>query len=527
MKGNKIFKGILLAIVILLILSMLTPLVVHAEENTYGNAWVYDAPGVVSTSTEEYIKILNESTFASYKAKPQLAFIIINDLPYNIDNYKLDMFNEYGVGTEEENHGMLFVFAINDREYALEIGDGFEKGTILRKDLETDFITNEMKTKLRAGDYDSVVRMVAEHLANMMANEENGVYADREIKAAEEAKIKAEKYAADKAAAEEKMQSFGIAAVIVLVVAVVVIGVFEFSKWMYYKTKRRKIIDELVDKYYKNVVLLDTDIAKTVERLRQEFENDKPNEIEDRFISTLHQWFISDMSAELIERNDLLWDYQEYVSHLKARNNIKAFSDCQIVALDIVIHEVNDMETQKKQIRDANNAAVEEFLKSNDFRIQNRAIIDTLRGRFTTYRNVCDRLITTGELESHFVKNMENLSFEYEFNKFCEENKEKIDSRYFDKEDFFREIKRTNQYSQYHCGRNYNRTWMLHYLMIHMASQKKAVEKREREEQEARERRRREEEARRQRQMMQSRNSSFGSGFSGGRSSGGGFKGGW
>ena len=57
---------------------------------------------------------------------------------------------------------MLFIFAIEDREYALEIGDGFEKGSIIRKDLETDFITEDMKNSLRNEDYDTVVHQVAE-----------------------------------------------------------------------------------------------------------------------------------------------------------------------------------------------------------------------------------------------------------------------------------------------------------------------------------------------------------------------------
>ena len=101
----------------------------------------------------------------------QLAFIVLKKLPYNIDDYKLDMFNEYGVGTKEENHGMLFVFAISDREYALEIGDGFEKGSTLRKDLETDFITEDMKNSLRSENYDAVVLQVTQYLEKLMLDE--------------------------------------------------------------------------------------------------------------------------------------------------------------------------------------------------------------------------------------------------------------------------------------------------------------------------------------------------------------------
>lgn len=97
-----------------------------------GNEWVYDESNVISKDTEDYVKNLNENIYSVYKNKPQLAIIVIDHLPSetDIDSYKLDMFNKYGVGTADENCGMLFVLAIKDRKYGFEIGDGFERGSM-------------------------------------------------------------------------------------------------------------------------------------------------------------------------------------------------------------------------------------------------------------------------------------------------------------------------------------------------------------------------------------------------------------
>ncbi|MDU3180463.1 MAG: TPM domain-containing protein [Lachnospiraceae bacterium] len=164
--------------IVLVCLFILVGIPVQAK----GNEWILDESEVISSETEAYISNLNETVFSAYQRKPQLGFMIIDRLPsgYTMDEYKLEQFNLYGVGTKEENCGMLFIFAIQDRKYGLEIGDGFEKGSLLRKELEQDFITSNMKNMLREENYDGVVFQVTKHLENIMADEEHGIYAQRE-----------------------------------------------------------------------------------------------------------------------------------------------------------------------------------------------------------------------------------------------------------------------------------------------------------------------------------------------------------
>lgn len=173
-------KKVSVFLVFVLFISMFIGIPASAAENVFGNAWVYDEAQVISSETEEYIQDLNENVFAAYRDKPQVAFVVVNTWPYDVDQYKLDLFNELGVGTIDENCGMLFLLAVDAREYAFEIGDGFKEGSLLRKDLEADFISEDMKDAAREGDYDRFVLLVAQYLDRLMADAENGVYEQKE-----------------------------------------------------------------------------------------------------------------------------------------------------------------------------------------------------------------------------------------------------------------------------------------------------------------------------------------------------------
>jgi uncharacterized membrane protein YgcG len=442
------------------------------------------------------------------------------------------MFNEFGVGTAEENRGMLFVFAINDREYALEIGDGFEKGSILRKDLETDFITTDMKNLLRAGNYDSVVRQVAEHLAKIMSDEENGIYVQKEA----DAVLKAEEAAKAKAEADEKMHNFFTIVAILLCAGWGVVGIVFFIQWLYKKYKCKKTIDEMMKKYAKHIELLKADVNAVCQRIANDISDEiaepDPEYIADAFPRLLCRYYVEEQKQIIraqAEQGLLENPINLYELALSGANQADTFSKHKVFDAETIIRDIDEEERQKAEMRERNNKTIEDFLATNMCYVSDKELESKILSRFTNKRSIGNRLVTTQELEEHFEKSLKELGFEMEFERFCEEHKDEIDGKYFDKQKFYDSLLKENNYTQYryHANRTYNNMWMMHFLMLHMATQKNDCERREREEQEARERHRREEAARRQRQQMQSYNSSFGTGFGGGHSSGGGFKGGW
>ena len=506
---------------ILMASMMLMPLTARAEENSeYGNAWIYDEAKVVSDETEAYIPELNEVTFANYKNKPQLAFIILQKLPDNtsIDTYKLDMFNEYGVGTKEENQGMLFVFAIDNREYALEIGDGFKKGTLLRRDLETDFITSDMKTLLRNGDYDAVVKQVAEHLAGVMLNVENGTY---ETKQAE--------YDANQARIAENFKKVMKVVCIVFLCAILFAGLCYGGYWLVVYIARRRTIKQMIVKYDRHMKLLGKNRDEVAKKLYDFFIDSNVGYIKNVFISKLHDYWIAEQCEVILSKCQSMNDerktwYSEYVKRFKFRNPLDNFENLKLIDVNTAIKEVDAIEAQRAEMRRQNTEIVENFLNANDNRIINRNIKHDLIERFDAFKHWSDELVDVDTLENCFKEYYEELDFEYEVEQFCKENADKIKAKDFNKQAFIKELSQTDEYRA--RSRN-NNMWMLHFLMLHMAMNRNNRIQREAEEKRAAERRAAQRRAESYRSSYSSHNSTFGSGFGGGFSSGGGFKGGW
>lgn len=575
---KKAIKAFLILVIVLIVVLLTTIQPVQASE--YGNEWVYDESQVLTEDTENYIKNLNENVFSTYKNKPQLAIIIIDELPSNINTYKLDMFNEYGVGTKEENCGMLFVFAIEDREYGLEIGDGFVEGSYLRNDLETDFINEDIKSDLRSENYDSAILKVVKHLESIMANEENGVYAQKEanrivenqaaanevialideignveytseckdaIKSARskyfwltseqkslvtnynillEANDKYDKLEQDATIAVLKKIGIGIC-IICPIIALIVLAVNLIRRYIH-----KKRIIALCEQHYKYLSLAEIDENSFIEYFEEHCTDKLETDcewLEEKFFDLLYNCYL-DNQMNLLSKSIVREENRElYIRRFKEWNTIGSFKECHLLSVEAIIQTIDNEEDEKARVEKKNIEIIEQFFKDNKHRILNPEIISKVKerlDRLSGYRHV----VNNAQLESVFSDSLNELSFDWEFNKFCEENKNNIDVTDFNRDEFYRNIKSSDNYYNYHATRRYDRSWMLPLLMIHMTQQKEQRLERERREEERRrraEQRRREEAARRERERMNSYNSSFGSGFGGGSSGGGGFSGGW
>jgi uncharacterized membrane protein YgcG len=566
-------KVISITIVALLMLSALSPILVHAQTtNEHGNEWVYDEPQVLSAETEAYIKNLNENVFDAYVNKPQLAIMIINDLPYDMEQYKLDTFNDYGVGTKNENCGMLFIFAINDREYGLEIGDGFTKGSMLRADLETDFVTEEIKTYLRSENYNSAVMMIVQHLETMMSNQENGVYAQKEaekmasdkraanmviakihrigtVTLASESKIKearsayssltsaqqklvdttsleaAEEQLAElkNAKLKESLKSF----MILLGIACPIIGMVFFCVVIIRKMAIRNKINSLCNKHAKCIDIADLSNDAIQEEIRSKYSGYNPRALEEEFVNILYQMYIKQQTM-LIQslQSHMLCGYTEYIDELKRVNNKMTFERHQLVPLPIIVSNVNEKQRQKNLLRAANTQSVRDFINENRYRVDDAAILNKVDKAMHQHFDNFATNVTPSQMERYFVEQLDHFGFEKEFDKFLNENQDKIGSD-FSRNTLYNEMCVSNYYRNYHYGCRIDRVWMMHMLMHHQNTQKQKRLDQERREQEAAERRRREAQRRAQQQSVSRMNSSFGGGFGGGRSSGGGMRGGW
>ena len=216
--------------------------------------------------------------------------------------------------------------------------------------------------------------------------------------------------------------------------------------------------------------------------------------------------------------------YSEYVKRFKFRNPLDNFENLELVDVNTAIKDVDEIEAQRADMRRQNTEIVENFLKANDNRIVNRDIKHDLIERFNAFKGWSDELVDVETLEKCFVEYYEDLDFEYEVNKFCKENADKIQAKDFNKQAFIKELRQTDDY---HTRSRTNSMWMLHFLMLHMTMNRNNRIQREAEEKRRAEERARQAAARRRAESYSTHNSTFGTGFGGGFSSGGGFKGGW
>ncbi len=519
---KKLSIGILTALVFILMLNTSN----IASANNFGNEWVYDEPQVVSHETEAYIKTLNEDVFVNYKNKPQLAIVVINTLPYNIDDYKRDVFNDYGVGNAEENCGMLFLFAINDREYALEIGDGFDKGSLLRKDLETDFITEDMKNSLREGNYDSVILQIAKHLEGIMADEENGVYAQREADKLAEQKAREEQIAATAAAIKKDLKLLSI----ILCIACPAAGFIALAVYLIRKYLRKQKIAELIDLNYKYLSMAQTTEEEFTAYLKEMHSDIPTAELEKKFLELLYEVYLDKQTCNLAHTASSPQHFPMYEYALKDTNNFHAFKRCELTDLNTIIHKVDEEERQKAEMENKNVEIIDRYLEENEHRIVHKNLLPSIRNTLRKNLLRCDRLIQQDELEASFSDTLNELNFRWEVDQFLAEHSDQASGQYFSQDNFYHELYSSEHYQNYHYTSNYDRSWMLPMLLMHKSNREKAHRealRRREEERKAREKRQREEARRREQERMNSNNSSFGSGFGGGHSSGGGFKGGW
>jgi uncharacterized protein len=117
--------------------------------------FVNDFAGVLDKSDEQYIQLaavqLQEATTA------QVVVVTIRSLQGEpLENYAYQLFKQWGIGTAEQNNGVLILVAVDDRKSRIEVGYGLE-GAL--PDGKTGRIQDEyMIPYFKENDYGSGIR---------------------------------------------------------------------------------------------------------------------------------------------------------------------------------------------------------------------------------------------------------------------------------------------------------------------------------------------------------------------------------
>lgn len=109
-----------------LALLLLVPLGVFAHTSTpRPSGFVNDYASVFST--EEKTAIESELTLFEKESGNEIAVVTIQSLDGDtIEHYAVEIFNEWGIGKEDADNGVLLLIAMSDRKIRIEVGYGLE-----------------------------------------------------------------------------------------------------------------------------------------------------------------------------------------------------------------------------------------------------------------------------------------------------------------------------------------------------------------------------------------------------------------
>lgn len=498
MRIKKFLKQIIFCIIILFFGIGILSFNVKAENNK----WVLDELNVISGETEKYIQNLNENVFSNYQNKPQLGVLVISKMPnnYTMEEYKLEMFNQYGIGTKEENCGLLFVLSIDDRKYGLEIGDGFEKGSLLRADLETDFITSDMKDLLKLENYDAVVFEVTKYLEQIMLDEENGIYQQKEDQ---------------KMIENQQFQKNLKKNTIIFFKGFGCLTVFIFIFIIIYYFKKKSIFNKLLKENECYFRLMSVNIEDIKESFWDFCCSNSIYDFRTSFVTMIYEFYI-EYSKNILEQKSLKHCENDYFEELKETNSEKNFKNKTLVSLDDIIFTVDKKFEEKEKIKLKNYENINSFISKNKHRIDNPKIVPLTLEKAMKNHVLDSKELSENELEKIFVQDLKDLNFEEEYKEFIKANKDKINEKYFDANKFKKELKKSSEFTDYHYHSTNNFVWMTALLTSHLLYNEKQVKAEERRKAEAQ-----------KRAEEENNTNNFGDGFGGGYSSGGGFSGGW
>lgn len=133
---------------------------------------VVDDAGVLSEETAQYLDDLNGQLEAACSGAQIGVLTVQYTGSASTEEYALEAFNAWGVGSAEENNGVLLLLVMEsplyeDGDYYLTYGDGFRNTTIEK---QASALSQTMESDFAARDYDGAVKTCADAVAGTIAD---------------------------------------------------------------------------------------------------------------------------------------------------------------------------------------------------------------------------------------------------------------------------------------------------------------------------------------------------------------------
>jgi uncharacterized protein len=167
--------GLLTALVV-----VLCPLIVAEKiADIRPQGYVTDLAHVISPDTKAQLETL--AAEVQQKTGAQMAVVTVDSLEgQSKEDYAADLYKHLGVGSKQDNRGVLLLVAPKERQYRIEVGYGLEP---VINDARAGDIGREMVPSLKQQDYSAAVLLGATRIAQLIAADKgvqlNGVAANR------------------------------------------------------------------------------------------------------------------------------------------------------------------------------------------------------------------------------------------------------------------------------------------------------------------------------------------------------------
>jgi len=103
------------------------------------------------------------------RAKAKVAIVTINSTESDsIEDYSVELFKQWALGTSKTNRGVLILLAVKDRKYRTEVGYGLEP---ILPDGKVGGFWREAVPSLKQGDYDGAIGLVTQRVATVIAQD--------------------------------------------------------------------------------------------------------------------------------------------------------------------------------------------------------------------------------------------------------------------------------------------------------------------------------------------------------------------
>lgn len=156
----KPFKRLLLLIAILIPITASVTTVSALDSNAQS---FVEAPKNILSSSEistlnEKLQKYSESTINGEKVNTQFAVKIIDSLNnQSIESYGKNLFNKLGIGDSEHNLGILLIISLQDHQFRVQLGKGWNDTNLNESQIESHVFTTNVKDLLRSENYNSAI----------------------------------------------------------------------------------------------------------------------------------------------------------------------------------------------------------------------------------------------------------------------------------------------------------------------------------------------------------------------------------